>query len=303
MTDTNVNKNESFGIEAYKSTKMKKKSKWTRVWQYAILIFFILFVLSPFYVLFATSIMNKFEANAANFRFWPKEGVYWDSYYTVLFEPIGGYSVMKGFKNTMIYYLPSSLIGVLVSAMSAYAFARMNFRLKEIMFAILMGTMMIPNNMSLIISFLLYDQINWINTPLPLMIPRMFGTISIVFFLRQYYLGIPADLIGCAKIDGLGHFGIFVKIMLPISVPVLAAQFILYFIGGYNDYMGPLLYLPSAERATLQLVLAQYEDPRIQNWPLRTAGCIVAMSPLILLYLASQKFILMDLSVGSGFKG
>lgn len=283
--------------------KKKKSIKWARVKDYVLLGIFIFFVLSPFYVLFATSIMNKFEANATNFRFWPKEGVYWDSYYQVLFESFGGYSVMKGFFNTLLYYLPSSLVGVFVSAMSAYAFARMNFRLKDTMFAILMGTMMIPNNMSLIISFLLYDKIGWINTPLPLMIPRMFGTIGIVFFLRQYYLGVPADLIGCAKLDGLGHFGIFMQIMLPISVPMLAAQFILYFIGGYNDYMGPMLYLPSADKATLQLVLAQYEDPRIQNWPLRTAGCIVAMSPLILLYLLSQKFILMDLSVGSGFKG
>ena len=135
------------------------------------------------------------------------------------------------------------------------------------------------------------------------MIPRLFGTISVVFFLRQYYMAIPDDLIGCAKIDGAGWFGIFMRIMVPISIPVMAAQFILYFITGYNDYMGPMLYLPNAELATLQLVLAQYEDPYIQNWPLRMAGCLVAMVPMIVLYLASQKFLLKDLQISAGLKG
>ena len=283
--------------------KRRKKISKDRILHYVMLGVFIFFVLFPFYVLFATSIMNKYESNQTNFRFWPKDGVWWDSYKEVLFESYGGYSVLNGFKNTLLYYVPSSMIGIFSAAMAAFAFAKMKFRLKGPMFALLMSTMMIPNNMSLLISFSLYDTIGWIGTPLPLMVPRMFGTIGVVFFLRQYYMGIPEDLMGCAKIDGLGFFGIFIKIMLPISVPVLVSQFILYFIAGYNDYLGPLLYLPYSDMATLQLVLAQYEDPRIQNWPLRMAGCIVAMAPLIVLYLLSQKFILKDLAVGSGFKG
>lgn len=286
---------------------MVKKNKgvnWSRVAHYVMLGCFIFFVLAPFYVLLVTSIMNKYEGTSTNFKFWPRQGIDWEWYEQLLFgEVLPGHSLWNGFKNTFVYYLPSSLVGVLVSAMSAFAFAKMQFKAKDMMFSILMGTMMIPNTMALIINVLIFDTLGWMGTPLPLIIPRMFGTISVVFFLRQYYMGMPEDLIGCAKIDGLGYFGIFTRIMLPVSVPVLAAQFILYFIGGYNDYMGPLLYLQDGEQETLQIVLAQFENIKPSNWPLRMAGCVISMVPMIALYLASQKLILMDLSIGSGFKG
>ncbi len=273
-----------------------------KIWRYAIMALTVFFIVFPFYIIFVTSLMDRFEA-LAGFKMWPEWGVTYEHYETVLFDAVGGYSVMVGLWNTLKIYVPSTIVGVLVSAMSAFAFAKMRFKLSGAMFAVLMATMMIPNTMNLIVSYYIFDALNWIDTPFPLMIPKMFGGISIVFFLRQFYMGIPDDLIGCAKIDGLGFFGIFLKIMLPLSVPVLLSQFILTFIVGYNDYMGPLLYLTRADQATLQIVLAQYEEPYLQNWPRRMAGCFVAMLPLIILYFISQKFITRGLSISSGFKG
>ena len=278
------------------------KSVLITVVRYILLALTAFFVLAPFYIMFATSIMSPYEAQGASFKFWPEEPSLM-MYKKVLIEESNGYSIVLGFLNTMLYYGPSSLVGVFVSAMSAFAFAKMKFPGRTVMFSVLIATMTIPNNLGLLTSYLIFDKLHWIGTPLPVMIPRLFGTISVVFFLRQYYMGIPDDLIGCAKIDGAGWFGIFMRIMVPISIPVMAAQFILYFITGYNDYMGPMLYLPNAELATLQLVLAQYEDPYIQNWPLRMAGCLVAMVPMIVLYLASQKFLLRDLQISAGLKG
>ena len=278
------------------------KSVLITVVRYILLALTAFFVLAPFYIMFATSIMSPYEAQGASFKFWPEEPSLM-MYKKVLIEESNGYSIVLGFLNTMLYYGPSSLVGVFVSAMSAFAFAKMKFLGRTVMFSVLIATMTIPNNLGLLTSYLIFDKLHWIGTPLPVMIPRLFGTISVVFFLRQYYMGIPDDLIGCAKIDGAGWFGIFMRIMVPISIPVMAAQFILYFITGYNDYMGPMLYLPTAELATLQLVLAQYEDPYIQNWPLRMAGCLVAMVPMIVLYLASQKFLLKDLQISAGLKG
>ena len=278
------------------------KSVLITVVRYILLALTAFFVLAPFYIMFATSIMSPYEAQGASFKFWPEEPSLM-MYKRVLIEESNGYSIVLGFLNTMLYYGPSSLVGVFVSAMSAFAFAKMKFPGRTVMFSVLIATMTIPNNLGLLTSYLIFDKLHWIGTPLPVMIPRLFGTISVVFFLRQYYMGIPDDLIGCAKIDGAGWFGIFMRIMVPISIPVMAAQFILYFITGYNDYMGPMLYLPNAELATLQLVLAQYEDPYIQNWPLRMAGCLVAMVPMIVLYLASQKFLLRDLQISAGLKG
>ena len=278
------------------------KSVLITVVRYILLALTAFFVFAPFYIMFATSIMSPYEAQGASFKFWPEEPSLM-MYKKVLIEESNGYSIVLGFLNTMLYYGPSSLVGVFVSAMSAFAFAKMKFPGRTVMFSVLIATMTIPNNLGLLTSYLIFDKLHWIGTPLPVMIPRLFGTISVVFFLRQYYMGIPDDLIGCAKIDGAGWFGIFMRIMVPISIPVMAAQFILYFITGYNDYMGPMLYLPNAELATLQLVLAQYEDPYIQNWPLRMAGCLVAMVPMIVLYLASQKFLLKDLQISAGLKG
>ena len=278
------------------------KSVLITVVRYILLALTAFFVFAPFYIMFATSIMSPYEAQGASFKFWPEEPSLM-MYKRVLIEESNGYSIVLGFLNTMLYYGPSSLVGVFVSAMSAFAFAKMKFPGRTVMFSVLIATMTIPNNLGLLTSYLIFDKLHWIGTPLPVMIPRLFGTISVVFFLRQYYMAIPDDLIGCAKIDGAGWFGIFMRIMVPISIPVMAAQFILYFITGYNDYMGPMLYLPNAELATLQLVLAQYEDPYIQNWPLRMAGCLVAMVPMIVLYLASQKFLLKDLQISAGLKG
>lgn len=278
------------------------KSVLITVVRYILLALTAFFVFAPFYIMFATSIMSPYEAQGASFKFWPEEPSLM-MYKKVLIEESNGYSIVLGFLNTMLYYGPSSLVGVFVSAMSAFAFAKMKFPGRTVMFSVLIATMTIPNNLGLLTSYLIFDKLHWIGTPLPVMIPRLFGTISVVFFLRQYYMAIPDDLIGCAKIDGAGWFGIFMRIMVPISIPVMAAQFILYFITGYNDYMGPMLYLPNAELATLQLVLAQYEDPYIQNWPLRMAGSLVAMVPMIVLYLASQKFLLKDLQISAGLKG
>ncbi len=278
------------------------KSVLITVVRYILLALTAFFVFAPFYIMFATSIMSPYEAQGASFKFWPEEPSLM-MYKRVLIEESNGYSIVLGFLNTMLYYGPSSLVGVFVSAMSAFAFAKMKFPGRTVMFSVLIATMTIPNNLGLLTSYLIFDKLHWIGTPLPVIIPRLFGTISVVFFLRQYYMSIPDDLIGCAKIDGAGWFGIFMRIMVPISIPVMAAQFILYFITGYNDYMGPMLYLPNAELATLQLVLAQYEDPYIQNWPLRMAGCLVAMVPMIVLYLASQKFLLKDLQISAGLKG
>ena len=286
----------------YAYQKRRKKTDYKKAIDYALLVLIAVFVLAPFYIMLVTSFMSKYEAIDANFHFWPEQFSL-ASYHRILFEPVGGTSVLRGLLNTILYYLPTSAVGVFMSAMAAFAFARMKFKARDLMFSVLMGTMMLPNTLSLIISVLVYDKIYWIGTPLPVMIPRLFGTISIVFFLRQYYMGLPDDLISAAKVDGLGWFGIFIKIMVPISLPAMAAQFVLSFIGGYNDYLAPVLYLPNESQYTLQLVLKQLEDPRTQDWPVRMAGCTVAMVPMVILYLFSQRLILMDMSIGSGFKG
>ena len=300
--ETNFNTNVYFKRAAKRS---KVRSIVEKILSYAMMALLAFFILFPFYVLFVTSIMRPEESHNTSFKFWPDEVVI-SNYIDVLFKGEGGHSVPKSFLLTLIIYLPTSIIGVIVSAIAAFAFAKMNFKLKKPLFAILMGSMMVPNTMSLIISFLIYDKIGWTIKPfsiLPIILPRMFGTVAIVFFLRQYYMNMPRDLIDSAKMDGLGWWKTFWKIIFPLSIPAMTAQVILFFISGYNDYLAPLLYLKPSGIETLQIALASYVDPYYINWPVRMAAAIVAMIPMIVLYLFSQKAIMKDMSVGSGIKG
>ena len=268
-----------------------------------ILIVVLLLVLFPFYIMMVTTIETFEETNNAEFVWWPANGPTFDAYDTVLKGTIGGISLMGSLWNTIWIYLPGVLVGLLTSTMAAFAFAKLNFRLKNFLFAFLMATMMMPNVMSMMSKFLIFDAIGWINTPWPLMIPRMFGSMGIIFFIKQYLMGLPDDMLNAAKIDGAGNWGILFNIIIPVAKPVIVAQFVLGFISAYNDYTEPLLYLQDANMYTLQIGLAFFYDPYTQNWPQRMAGCAVTMIPLIILYLLSQKYILEGMAVSASLKG
>ena len=283
-----------------KTTIVKAKHKY--VGAYIIMFLLVAFVVLPFFIPIATSLQSEFEANEARFHLIPREFTL-KGYHDVLFRKMAGTSVLKGLRNTLWIYLPGIFVGLFSSSVAGFAFAKIEFKLKKFMFAVLLGTMMLPNCMSTIASFLIFDTIGWVNTPFPLMIPRMFGSIGIVFFLKQYYAGIPDEMMGAARVDGLGIIGIYFKIMLPLSVPAIFAQFILTFIGAYNDYMGPLLYLQDAELYTMQIALAFFAGVYTENWPLRMAATVVSMLPLIIMYFISQRFILKGLEISVSLKG
>ena len=263
----------------------------------------VLVIVFPFYTLIMTSLMTEQEANSANFRWWPQMGFSLQGYHDVLFKEMGGVNILSGFFNTLWIYIPGILVGLYVSGMAAFAFAKMRFKIKGFIFSILLSTMMLPNSMSTIAQVILYDSLGWMNTPYPLMIPRMFGAIGSVFFMRQFYLTIPDDLINAAKVDGLGFFGIYNHIILKLSTNVMFAQFILSFMSAYNDYLGPLLFCQSSNMYTLQVALAFFAGPYAQNWPLRMAGVVVSMAPLLVFYICSQKYIRKSLALSASIKG
>ena len=279
--------------------KLKKNSPW--IYVQAILIGLI--VLAPFYILIITSITSFLESNYAEFHWWPQLGVTFRAYYDVLFTRTGDTTVLEGLKNTFLIFFPSVTVGVFSSAMAAYAFAKMRFRASKFMFAVLMFTMMFPNVMNMIASFLIFDKIGWVNTPFPLMVPRMLGSASAMFFLRQYYISLPSDLVNAAKIDGAGHWKIFWTIAVPVAKPVILAQWIFLFMEGYNDYTSSLIYLQDARWFTVQLSLAFMVDPYTQNWPLRMAGVVVSLVPMLVIYTVAQKYITQGMSITSGLKG
>ena len=283
-----------------KKNSLKKKPKY--IGSYIVMILVILFVFLPLYIVLDTSLQSEAEANKSHFHWFPQEFTF-KGYVSVFTTKLAGINIMRGLFNTLWIYLPGILVGLYVSAGSAFAFAKIRFPGRNLMFSILLSTIMLPNSMATIAQVMLYDSLGWMNTPYPLMIPPMFGGIGAVFFMRQFFLTIPEDLINAAKIDGLGYFGVFNLIILPMSGSILLAQFILTFIGSYNDYMGPLMFCQSSSMYTLQVALAMFAGPYAQNWPLRMAGAVVGMTPLIVLYICCQKFIRKGLSISASIKG
>lgn len=283
---------------------LKIRATVLRVIYHIVVVLFAAFICVPLYVVLITSFKTAPEANGTAFYWWPKMGFSLQGYIKVLTTSQVNRNLIRGFGVTLWMYVPPICIGVFVSAMAAYGFAKMEFFLKKPIFAILMSSLTLPNSVGMIASVVLYNTIGWMGTPLPLMIPRMMGSIGIVFFLRQFYMGLPDDLIGAARVDGLGDYGIFLRIALPLSMPAIGSQFILTFIAAYNDYIGPLYYLIGNEAIyPLQLSLSYWRTGSNPDWSILMAGAMVATVPMLYLYLLSQKFILKGVAITSGLKG
>lgn len=251
----------------------------------------------PFLWMLSTSLKDE----GAVFELPPKwipEVFEWSNYSFVLGEA----NLLHGFMNTLIIVIPTTCIGLFTSALAAYAFARIQFPARNTLFVMLLATMMIPGVVTMIPTFILYKSIGWVDSWLPLMVPGMFGAAAAVFFLRQFFMTIPSELEDAAMMDGLNPFQIFIKIILPLAKPALMAQGIFGFLGGYNDFLGPLIYINTPEKFTLQLVLASFQGMYTANWSYIMAGSILALIPTALLFFFAQRYFVEGVTL-TGMKG
>jgi ABC-type sugar transport system, permease component len=272
---------------------------------YAVLITFSLWVIAPFLVILSTSLKHWQEANSLNFTLFPKDGVDLSGYKYVFEYKSSNLEVfptlVRGFLNTLLYIVPPTVVGLFVSALSAYAFAKIRFRSKKLLFSILIGTMFIPGIIMLVPSYVIYDKLGLIDTPFPLMVPGMFGAAACVFFMRQFFKAVPDELVEAAKLDGMGHMKIFFRLMIPLSVPALLAQGILGFVAGYNDYLMPLLFLQSPELYTLQIALFSFAGTAQNYVNVVMAGSIMVLLPVLVIYTFAQKYFIEGI-VNTGMK-
>lgn len=264
---------------------------------------FVLIVFIPFYIQAITSIKTSSEANQIDFTWFPKEGITFSAYREVfLIGDIIGVTMIQAFINSVIYAIIPTVVGIIVSALSAYGFSKLEFTGKKFVFNFMLFTIMIPGCITMSSSFVLFDNIGWVDTPLPLIVPGCFGSVTCVFFLREYFMGIPNELLEAANIDGAGKIKRFVYIILPVGVPALIAQFILIFISRYNNYMGALIYLSSPEKYTIQLALTFFSGS-MRDKDILSAASLMALLPMLFLYIIFQKKILNGISMSSGLKG
>lgn len=204
--------------------------------------------------------------------------------------------------NSMFIAVVTTVGSILTSSLVAYGFAKTNFVGRNVCFMIVLSTMMIPSQVTLIPMFIIFRKFGWINTFYPLIVPSLFGTASNVFMMRQYMLKIPDDFRDSGFIDGCGHMRIWAQIMLPMCVPTLVSLGVLTFMGHWNNYMGPMIYLSSREKMTVPLVLRMFQNSYTTKWNLLMAASCIALAPVIILYIASQKYIISGIMLG-GIKG
>lgn len=213
-------------------------------------------------------------------------------------------TLWSGIKNSVIVSLSVTIIGSITSSIAAFSFAKLRLPFKNLIFLLLLSGLMIPYPSIMIPQFVMFSKIGWINTLLPLIIPGMFGNITMIFFLKQYLNNIPDSIIEAAKIDGATYLQTFVKLIFPAIKPAIAAQFILWFMGAWNDYLAPLLYLNSPEKQTLQVVIANLNAAyAIQtDYPLIMAASVISLIPVLTVFIIFQRQIIESVAL-SGSKG
>lgn len=209
-------------------------------------------------------------------------------------------------------YLKNSLIivilvmtGTLFSATTAaYAFAKLNWKGRDKWFLVMLATLMIPIQVILIPTYIMYAQIGWLGTRLPLIVPAFFGggAAFYIFLLRQFYKGIPKELSESAIIDGANHFQIFVKIMLPLTKPALITVALFTFMATWNDYFGPLIFLSNPDHWTLAIGLRAFQTQYGGRFDLMMAAAILIMLPTLVIFFFAQKSFIEGITF-TGIKG
>ncbi len=280
---------------------------------YAILIIYSLWLLMPFFVILATSFTSNAEyAEATGYIWWPKNFSF--EGYERLFSDdpymIGGIpSLLRGFLNTMWITLLPLFSSLFMSLLVAYCYSKYNFPCKNLLFMITVTLMFVPTGAFGFVSYMFYQNIGWTEgyaAWLPMIVPGLFASAGTVFFLRPYLEGINKEIIEAAQIDGMGFWQIFFAIIIPLSKPALIAQFIFGFVGGYNNYSGALLYLNDQIESmwtlqlSLQKLIAYLSTSASGDYAFRCATALMAMLPLIVVYLFCQKFFIEGISFGGG---
>ncbi len=278
----------------------KRNRKISNAVVYVLLAVYALVILFPFYIILISAIRPPSESYTAPFQYYVKQFDF-SAFRQIVTIDIYGVSFVRSLMNTLLYVIPPTLISLIVSAIAGFAFSKLRFPGRNLIFYGLLMTMMIPGTVTMVPTFMIYNGLNWIDTPLPLMVPGLFGGIGTAFFMRQYFKGIPTTLIDAAKIDGMNYYQMFFFIMVPLSMPALIAFGLMGFVGGFNDYFGPLLYLYSPEKYTLQIAL-KFVSTSNTGLQIDMAGCIFTMLPVVLLYVFFQKYFIKGISV-SGIKG
>ena len=270
-----------------------------RVAIYALLIVGAFVLVFPYLWMLLTSFKDDYEAMSLTLVLFPKKWIFTN--YSEIWTVV---PLLRGVANTLIVEVSVIAVGTFASSMAAFSFAKLKLRHKTFWLLFLMSGMMVPYAALMMPQFRAFMALNMFDTLWPLILPGFFGNISMMFFLIQYMRGLPNAIFEAAKIDGANYMRSFISVMLPMIKTALAAQIIFWFIGIWNDYFAPAIYLKSYEQMTLQPMMARINSDNSggTNLPLIMAGAVLSSIPMLAIYISCQKFFIESLAI-SGVKG
>lgn len=277
---------------------MKKRFSIKKILLYGVLSVISLLLLAPLAWMISTSLKPMSEVVTFPPSLIPKN-VMWDNY-RVAIQSFPFFSYMG---NTL-FITSLVVIGTLLSnSFIAYGFSKISFPLKNVWFALVLSTMMIPSFVTMIPQYIVFSKLGWVGTYLPLIVPSFFGNAFSIFLLRQFYLSINDELIEAAQLDGANHLYIWSHLMVPLTKPALITVGILSFNGTWNDFVGPLLYIHDEARYTLQLGLQVFQNQSTTQWNLLMAAASLTLLPTIILFFVAQKYFMEGMDLSGASKG
>ena len=282
----------------HSSEVVSRKEKISNGIVFALLVIGAIIMVFPFIYMVMTSFMTKNQILSGQLTIIPDPWIF-GKYSEVLKKG----NFITGIINTIKVEVFVLLIGGFISSLAAFSFAKLKFRGKNAMFMMILVTIMIPFAVIMIPQYVMFTRLRWTDSLLPLIIPACFGNIGMIFFLRQNSGSVPNDLMDAAKLDGCGYFRTFWQIYFPLMKGAVGTQLTLWFMGIWNDYLAPTIFLRSEKTWTLQVVIRSFNTYyAIQSdYALIMAASVIAMIPTIVLFFCFQRVIIESVAI-SGIK-
>lgn len=287
-----------FNKKISRSLKAKKSLMYyvSRVLLYGIIIFSSLTMILPFLWMVSASLKTELEVFDFPIRWIPQNPVW--SNYVEIWQKI---DFLRYYLNTVKLTIIITFVQLTTCSLAAYAFSKIEFPERNTVFLAYVATMMVPFQVLMIPQFIIMKNLNLVDSHLALILLQAFSPFG-VFLMRQFYMSIPNELLQAARIDGLSEFGIYRRIMLPLSKPALASLSIFTFVFVWNDFLGPLIYLNSSSKKTIQLGIRMFISQWSAEYSLIMAASVCSLLPVLIMFIGTQKFFVEGIAM-SGLKG
>lgn len=285
-----------------------KKTSFTKAQSRQILLFVFTAALAviailPLLWILSTSFKSESEIITGGFHLLPKKFTL-DTYNSILFDKTyaSQVPVFRWFLNSLLVSSIHTVLMLLISSMSAYAYARMEFKGKKIMFYVLLSTMMVPQSVIIAPLYNIMVKLGWVNTYMSMIFPGL-SSVFAVFLMRQFMLGIPKEYDEAANIDGAGRFQIFIKVILPLMKPSVVVTGLFVFLNNWNDFLWPTIITSSVNMRTLPAGLRVMQGFLTTQYGKIAVASVISALPVFVIYLFAQKYFQKGLSLSSGVKG